>query len=218
VTYTYKVKDAADGTYTAEKPTNAGTYTVKATIAETANYNGATETADFIIAKATVTVAAKDQRIYVNQDAPDLSSPVEGTHYTLNEDGFTITPTELATAETEVNKTYALMTYVPHLILSRTTSVSSEGVQQASEAWGHHWDPANNITMPGNISLSAEEAETNTYLTDVNTYVEEYTLRVITGQDDLASTWDSYVEAVYEMNIQDCIDAYQAAYTRYINR
>jgi len=143
---------------------------------------------------------------------------VEGTHYTLNEDGFTITPTELATAETEVNKTYALMTYVPHLILSRTTSVSSEGVQQASEAWGHHWDPANNITMPGNISLSAEEAETNTYLTDVDTYVQEYTLRVITGQDDLASTWDSYVEAIYQMNIQDCIDAYQAAYTRYINR
>jgi len=131
---------------------------------------------------------------------------------------FTITPTELALAETEVNKTYTLMADTPHYVLSRTTNANSEGVQQASEAWNLHWDPANDITMPGNISLSSEEAETNTYLTNVNTYVEEYSLRVITGQEDLASSWDAYVEAVYEMNIQDCIDAYQAAYTRYINR
>ena len=52
VTYQYKEKDAADSTYTDTKPSNAGTYTVKATVAETDNYNGGTATADFTIAEA----------------------------------------------------------------------------------------------------------------------------------------------------------------------
>ena len=56
VTYTY----AAQGTETFSKtvPTAAGNYTVKATIAETANYNGAEATANFTISKAAPTVTA----------------------------------------------------------------------------------------------------------------------------------------------------------------
>ncbi len=53
VTYAYKVSGADDSTYTATKPTNAGTYTVKATVAETTNYSSATATTNFTIAKAT---------------------------------------------------------------------------------------------------------------------------------------------------------------------
>ncbi len=55
MTYQYKVSTADDSTYTTTKPTAAGTYTVKATIAETANYNGGTATADFTIAKKSLT-------------------------------------------------------------------------------------------------------------------------------------------------------------------
>lgn len=54
VTYQYKVKDANDSTYSDTVPTNAGNYTVKATVAETANYNSGTATANFAIAKATI--------------------------------------------------------------------------------------------------------------------------------------------------------------------
>lgn len=56
VTYQYKSSGAADNTYSEDKPSNAGTYTVKATVAETANYNGGTATADFTISKATQSV------------------------------------------------------------------------------------------------------------------------------------------------------------------
>ena len=49
VTYQYKVKDAADDTYSADVPTAIGSYTVKATVAATDNYNGGTATADFTI-------------------------------------------------------------------------------------------------------------------------------------------------------------------------
>ena len=57
VTYLYKVKDANDSTYSAAVPTAAGSYTVKATFPATANYEEATATADFTIAKATPAIS-----------------------------------------------------------------------------------------------------------------------------------------------------------------
>lgn len=54
VTYEYKVKDADDSTYSADVPTNAGNYTVRATVAETEYYSGAIVTTDFTIAKAPI--------------------------------------------------------------------------------------------------------------------------------------------------------------------
>ena len=59
VTYQYKVKGAADTTYSDTLPTNAGNYTVKATFAATDNYNEVTAEADFTIAKATPAIAIK---------------------------------------------------------------------------------------------------------------------------------------------------------------
>lgn len=90
VTYTYKVKDADDSTYSATVPTNAGDYTVKATVAESDNYNGGEATKNFTIAKkaATITADAKS-KTYGDAD-PELTATVEGTvgsdtlSYTLN--------------------------------------------------------------------------------------------------------------------------------------
>ena len=48
-TYEYKVKGADDSTYTTKVPTEIGEYTIRATVKKTANYNGATATADFSI-------------------------------------------------------------------------------------------------------------------------------------------------------------------------
>ena len=58
VTYTYKVKDAEDSTYSTTVPTDAGDYTVRASIEATNNCNAATATADFAIAKADPAVEA----------------------------------------------------------------------------------------------------------------------------------------------------------------
>jgi hypothetical protein len=54
VTYTYKAAGATE--FTATVPTAAGTHTVKATIAETANYQGAEATAEFTISAAAITL------------------------------------------------------------------------------------------------------------------------------------------------------------------
>lgn len=49
VTYSYKQKGADDASYTANKPVNAGDYTVRAVFAATANYTETVATADFTI-------------------------------------------------------------------------------------------------------------------------------------------------------------------------
>ena len=51
IAYTYKLKDADESAYVSTVPALAGTYTLKAEIAPTDNYNGAVVTADFVIEK-----------------------------------------------------------------------------------------------------------------------------------------------------------------------
>ena len=56
-TIMYKVKNAPDESYGAEQPVNAGTYTVKVTVAETDNYQSGSATADFTISKADLSLS-----------------------------------------------------------------------------------------------------------------------------------------------------------------
>ena len=58
ITYSYKVKDADDNTYNEAVPTNVGTYTVKAEIAETDDYTSGSCTTDFTIKKVAPSVKA----------------------------------------------------------------------------------------------------------------------------------------------------------------
>ena len=52
--------------------------------------------------------------------------------------------------------------------------------------------------------------------TDIQMYFEEYTVEVITGKKDLASTWDNYVATVERMGLSDLMDAYQRTYDKSI--
>ena len=59
-------------------PTEAGEYTVKALIAETANYNSCEATADFTIAKAKVTITADNKTIKREAALKELTYKVDG--------------------------------------------------------------------------------------------------------------------------------------------
>lgn len=89
----------------------------------------------------------------------------------------------------------------------------------ASEVWGARWNPSLSVSMPSGLSLTVEESEAvSSRLSDIQTLIEEYTGRIIMGEQDLDSTWDQFVADMQQMNIQECIDVYQAAYDRYIAR
>ena len=55
VTYEYKLQNAEDSKYSTEVPNEAGDYTIKATIAATANYEAAVDSTHFTISKANIT-------------------------------------------------------------------------------------------------------------------------------------------------------------------
>ena len=80
VTYLYKVKDAADSTYSDAVPTAAGSYTVKATFPETVNYNAVTATDDFTITKATYNMTGvKFEDASYTYDGNEKTLTISGT-------------------------------------------------------------------------------------------------------------------------------------------
>ncbi|MGN0149114.1 MAG: InlB B-repeat-containing protein, partial [Clostridia bacterium] len=92
VSYQYKVQGTDDTTYSDAVPTGVGNYTVKATIAETNNYNAATATADFTISKATPTVTAPTANTLTYTGEPQelikAGSTTGGTlQYSTSQDG-----------------------------------------------------------------------------------------------------------------------------------
>lgn len=82
VTYAYKVKDAADVTYSETVPTKAGNYTVKGTIVAEGDYAESVATADFTIAAKSLSTGT----------APNFT-PADGITIDIDRDdeGYTIT-------------------------------------------------------------------------------------------------------------------------------
>ena len=73
--------------------------------------------------------------------------------------------------------------------------------------------------MPAGVTLTTAEGEkySATY-GDIETTMQEYILKFITGEKNVETEWDSYVQTLEGMNLQTCIDIYQAALDRYNNR
>lgn len=81
-TYSYKAKGADDATYTSEKPSNAGEYTVKATWAATPNCPEISTTANFEIYKRNVTLTSATARKSYD------GKPLTNDEITVGDDGF----------------------------------------------------------------------------------------------------------------------------------
>ncbi len=73
-------------------------------------------------------------------------------------------------------------------------------------------------TMP-DVSLTTEESEEYAVMeSDIETYVEECTVKFIVGDMDIETQWDEYVAMLETMGIEDCIAIYQTALDRYNSR
>lgn len=88
--------------------TNAGNYTVTITLDDNHQWAaGSDGSVAWSIGKAPVTVAARDQSIYIGQDVPDLTAPVKDTHYTvtglLGSDSLNLAGVTMAYGETPDN-------------------------------------------------------------------------------------------------------------------
>lgn len=99
---------------------------------------------------------------------------------------------------------------------SATQIGAPEVLQETVVAWAT--DGA--YIMPQMATLTTEETEqTSSLIGDCSTYWGEAILQFITGELELnEANWQEYVDHVYSLGLQDCLDAQQAAVDRYYAR
>jgi putative aldouronate transport system substrate-binding protein len=100
----------------------------------------------------------------------------------------------------------------------RTASTVTDGQIEAYNIWLSNTDDA--YTLDARVlALTTEEADTiNRVAGDILTRLEEANIQFITGALNTTTDYDAFVSEMESMGIQDMIDAYQAAYDRYLDR
>lgn len=85
---------------------------------------------------------------------------------------------------------------------------------EAREIWSDHVESL--YDLPKALTLTAEESELfSKNMADIASYTSESILKMLTGEMDIDQDYGSFVDTIYSMGLQDCIDCYQAALTRY---
>ena len=83
---------------------------------------------------------------------------------------------------------------------------------EAPEIWATGCDDA--YVIPQSVSMNSDENDIYTAkYAGLSTYVEENVTKFLTGDKAMAE-WDGFVQGLWDMGLQDCIDAYQSAYDR----
>lgn len=95
-------------------------------------------------------------------------------------------------------------------------SYTEEQTQAMTDIWFNSQDGT--YTMPP-VSLTTDETEEISGIEiDIETYVEECTVKFIIGDMDIETQWEEYTSKLAEMGIDTCVEVYQAALERFNNR
>lgn len=85
---------------------------------------------------------------------------------------------------------------------------------EAREIWSDHVE--SRYDLPKALTLTAEESELfSKNMADIASYTSESILKMLTGEMDIDQDYGTFVDTIYSMGLQNCIDCYQAALTRY---
>ena len=81
------------------------------------------------------------------------------------------------------------------------------------------WDEVGAWNLPA-LTFTAEEAEEmGSIQNDIVTYVQEFTIKTIVGQQELNDqTWAEYVSALENMGVSKLVELYQSAFDRFMAR
>jgi len=105
-----------------------------------------------------------------------------------------------------------LMASIPKRGLDVPKTYSLDIQYQAEDVWTTHDDGA--YILP---TISLNEEETSEYAqrySDISTYLAEHLTKYVTGEDDITQ-WDSFLDTLNAMDMQECIDIYQGALDRF---
>ncbi len=144
---------------------------------------------------------------------------VEDVTYTIEGDSYAFTA-EVVDGFFPVNLMYGFYVWSPcamYIDKSVLYTEYSDNMLAAYSMWGED-DSAN--TLPSGISLTSEESDIYTRtMSDIVTYASEQVLSFVLGNAQLTTdSWAEFGNTLKNMGIEDCIDIYQSAYDRYMNR
>ena len=89
----------------------------------------------------------------------------------------------------------------------------SEAALSCEDTWNDNIDNQNDY--PVGAAMTIEEGDQyNRHAGDLVTLVKQYTAKFITGEADLATGCDEYVETMYNLNLGEWIEAEQMIYER----
>lgn len=83
-------------------------------------------------------------------------------------------------------------------------------------AWTSNNDGA--YVLPDITFTSDEAYQISGIEAELSTYVSEYVLKIICGDEDLDATWDTYLATLEAMDYETVQETYQTALTRYLNK
>ena len=189
----YKAQGANNDTYTTTVPTGAGAYTVRYSVAETANYLGGSATADFSIAKAdlTLTVSVEGWTYGDNANDPEVTGNLgdgeETFEYKLtgaNNDTYTTTAPTNAGAYTVRYSVAETANYNAASITNTFAIAKLDLYLTLSVQDWTYGDDANELEVAGylgggtvTVEYKLTEANDDTYTTEIPTDAGAYTIR-----------------------------------------
>ena len=143
----------------------------------------------------------------------------EGETYTVTEDGnYTFTDEVMAFPGglNLATSVYCAGWEPTVLDFTRKNVAYNDDQLEALDVWNQTDDSQN---FPSYASFTSEESEIikSTY-TDIQTYMDENYTMFLIGEKSYESDFDSFVDTLYSMGLQDVIDVYQTVYDRYMAR
>lgn len=141
---------------------------------------------------------------------------VEGISYTMEDGTPTYTDTVL-NAETGSSDGWRLNSALALCIVGQEKVRNPQFKDATIQEWDRVWTESVEQYSTVFSLTSDEELEASSIMNDISTYVQEQTIKCIIDDAALAA-WDSTVEEIHSMGIENAIKIYQDGYDRYNNR
>ena len=152
--------------------------------------------------------------LYTEEGGRVIRLGVEGDNYTINEDGtWANIPDkyESNTYQCTLMGSGQLPFRQPDLYLNASNANTRHN---NNEQYGEDGLFSKGTVLP-TLVLTEEENETASVLkTDILDYVDVYCAQVVSGEADLEATWDEFQAKLKQMDVDELIKIYQAAYAR----
>lgn len=148
---------------------------------------------------------------------------IEGKSYDLDENGDAVWSPNVTDVE-DVTFRAALVTYTLNSIPTcwDMRRYWPETYDEDAYAAVEMWSAASNSdgwSMPSSLFYTSEESAVYaTKVTDVETYANEFILSAVIGEKDIDASWTEYVDTVWSLGLQECLNVQQNAYDRYQTR